>query len=146
MKRLLTLAAFVAILAGCSARTAQIPGAHPEFAKIDYRVLGNTNAESCGTYIFGIDWGHLFDDQAGFTSGGGVLGSLFGGMHAEAARAIYMALEKIPEATHLLSPRVHTSSTGLLFGTYPLFGERCSYINSRGVVVGSGPIPAAQLQ
>jgi len=145
MKRLLSLVALMAVLTGCSARTAQIPGAYPEFAKIDYRVLGNTNAESCGTYVFGIDWGHLFDDQAGFTTGGGVLGSLFG-LHAEASRAIYNALDNMKEATHLLAPRVHTTSTGLLLGTFPFFGERCAYVNARGVIVGEGPAPAARVQ
>lgn len=149
MKRIL-LALFIvstfATVSGCARRHVGIPGAAIPFAKANYTVLANVNAEECGTYIFGIDWAHLFSNEAAGITGGSILGSLFGGMSAEGSRALYMALDKIPEATHLLSPRVHTSANGLLMGTWPIFGTRCSIVDARGVRIGDKPIPAKQLQ
>jgi len=155
MQRILLALLAVSVLtvaSGCSRRHVGIPGAAIPFAKADYTILANVNAEECGTYIFGIDWAHLFSNEsAGITasaSGGiaGILGSLMGGMSAEGARALYMALDKIPEATHLLSPRVHTSANGLLFFSTPIFGTRCSIVDARGVRISEKPIPAAQIQ
>lgn len=138
------LAAGVLLAAsGCDLKRAAIPGADIPFAKADFTVLGNTNAEACGSYIFGIS--ALFSNERasinlpGLFSGSGV-GS------PEAASALYMALEKIPEATHLLSPRVHTVISGFAPFGLPFFGSRCAVVDARGVVIGKKPIPAAQLQ
>ncbi len=138
---------------GCNLRHLAVPGAPIPFAKANYVVMPNTNAEECGTYIFGIDWAHLFANEsasistAQASSGGSILGALLGnGMGPEASRALYMALDKIPEATHLLSPRVHTTTTGLVILGHPIFGTRCSIVDARGVIIGKTPIPAAQVQ
>ncbi|MCB9690561.1 MAG: hypothetical protein H6736_01980 [Alphaproteobacteria bacterium] len=144
MKRLALLLP-VLLLGGCSYKYHTIPGAAPEFAKADYRVLGKTNHEECGTYILGIDWGHLLTNQAGGRlapeNGGGIgaiLGSLLGGSPEE-SRALYHALDKMPEATHLLAHRTHTTATGLVFFGQPLFGQRCAAVEARGVKIQEKP-------
>lgn len=146
----LALAAF-ATLAGCNLKSHTFPGAPLPFASVDYDVMGATSAEACGTYIFGIDFGHLFTDQQGSTGGGGggdplsmILGMLgSGGPSPEAARALYDAMEKMPEATNLYAPKVHETVTGLSpFGT-PIFGQRCAEVEARGVKLGKGPVPNA---
>lgn len=145
MKRLAMLLPIV-MLAGCSFKNHSIPGAAPEFAKADYTVLGKTNHEECGTYILGIDWGHLLSNQSGGrmapeSSAGGIaaiLGSLMGGSREE-SRAMYHALDKMPEATHLLAHRTHTTSTGLVIAGTPFFGQRCAAVEARGVKIGDKP-------
>jgi hypothetical protein len=149
---LLALAAF-SVTTGCARRGASIPGAAIPFAKADYTVLGNTNAEECGSYILNIDFGHLFNDQSAsvgvaaadpFSAVLGLIGGVVG--PKETGRALYTALEKIPEATHLLAPRVHTTQSGIWLGPLMIFGQRCATVDARGVVIGDRPIPAAQLQ
>lgn len=151
MKNLLLAAAAFATLAGCNLKYNTFPGAPLPFASVDYEVMGATSAEACGTYIFGIDFGHLFTDQQGSAGGGGggdplsmIIGMLpIGGPSAEASRALYDAMEKMPEATHLYAPKVHETVTGLSpFGT-PIFGQRCSEVEARGVKIGKGPVPGA---
>ncbi len=153
MKRLSTLllalgAAFG--LSACSLKHATVPGAPIPFASADYTVLGNTNAEECGTYILGIDFSHLFSNQSATITGGtstdpisAILGLLLGPTSPEASRALYMALEKIPEATHLLAPRVHETVSGIPLGPFVLFGQRCATVDARGVVIGEKPVPNA---
>ncbi|MFZ5478653.1 MAG: hypothetical protein ACOZNI_17915 [Myxococcota bacterium] len=150
MRKLLAVAT-VLMAAGCNFKDHTYPGASLPWASVDYQVLGPTSAEACGTYIFGIDFGHLFADQQGGASGGGggdplsmILGMLpIGGPSAEAGRAMYDALEKMPEATHLMAPKVHETVTGLApFGT-PFFAQRCAQIEARGVKIGRGPVPGA---
>jgi hypothetical protein len=63
--RNLLLSASVLLLAGCNFKFHAVPGAPLPFASVDYTVMGATSAEACGTYIFGIDFGHLFVDQHG---------------------------------------------------------------------------------
>lgn len=147
---LLTLAAF-ATLAGCNLKYHSFPGAPLPFASVDYDVMGATSAEACGTYIFGIDFGHLFTDQQGSAGGGGggdplsaILGMLpIGGPSPEAGRALYDAMQKMPEATNLYAPKVHETVTGISpFGT-PIFGQRCAEVEARGVKLGKGPVPNA---
>ncbi|RMG17843.1 MAG: hypothetical protein D6729_08005 [Deltaproteobacteria bacterium] len=138
-------------LSACSLKHTTVPGAPIPFASADYTVLGNTNAEECGTYILGIDFAHLFSNQAatisGATSGdplSAILGLIFGPRSPEASRALYMALEKIPEATHLLAPRIHETVSGIPLGPWVLFGQRCAVVDARGVVIGEKPVPNAQ--
>ena len=143
MKRLsfIVLVLSVLVLAsGCALKSATIPSADIPFAEADYTVLGNTNAEACGNYVFGIDFVHLFSDRS-TTIGGtpGLLGLLTTGLTREGARALYDALEKIPEATHLVAPRVHTNSVGFGIGPVLLFGRRCAIVDARGVVIGDEP-------
>ena len=73
MKKIVIVLAALA-LGGCSYKQHSAPGFGPggaTFASADYTVLGETSAEACGTYVFGIDFGHLFVDKAGSVSGGG---------------------------------------------------------------------------
>lgn len=144
MKRILSTAVMVVLLgSGCTLKTHSAPIAAPEFAKADYTVLGKTNHEECGTYIF-LDWAHLFSNQKASTSSGdginGLISGLVSGGSREESRALYHALDKMPEATHLLAHRAHTTSSGvLLFGGRPLFGERCASVEARGVKIGEKP-------
>jgi hypothetical protein len=139
------------LLAGCNLRYHTFPDAPLRFASVNYTVLGPTSAEACGTYIFGIDWGHLFVDQEGGASGGSadpisaIIGIITGGsLTPEASRALYDALDKMPEATNLYAPKVQTTVTGIAPFGMPLFSQRCSSIEARGVKLGTGPVPNAE--
>jgi hypothetical protein len=152
MNKMLLVAAALATLAGCNYKHHSFPDAPLRFASVDYDVLGATSAEACGTYIFGIDFGHLFVDQQGGASAaaGGdplsaILGMLpIGGPSPETGRALYEALEKMPEATNLYAPKVHETVSGIApFGT-PIFAQRCAEVEARGVKLGKGPVPNAQ--
>ncbi|GDX78672.1 hypothetical protein LBMAG42_04830 [Deltaproteobacteria bacterium] len=152
MKKFALIAAAL-LLAGCSYKNHNSPGFGARFASVDYTVLGETSAEACGTYVFAIDFGHLFVDKAGATSGGGsggdpisaLLGALLGGGTAEEARALYEALDKMPEATNLAAYRSHVTNDGLTAGKFgpPIFGRRCATIVAHGVKMGKGPVPNA---
>jgi hypothetical protein len=136
------LALPLVLMAGCTYKYHTVPEAAPEFAKADYRVLGKTNHEECGTYILAIDFGHLFANQRGTRlSNSPIAGIPFigGGGSPEEARALYHALDKMPEATHLLAHRTHTTSTGLVFFGTPIFGQRCAAVEARGVKIGEKP-------
>jgi hypothetical protein len=147
-----TLLALVLLLgAGCNLKNHTFPGAPLPWAHVDYDVLGPTSAEACGTYILGIDWGHLFVDSKGGASGGGggdPISSILalvgaGGGTPEDARAMYDALEKMPEATNLYAPKIHETVTGFSPFGIPFFGQRCAEIEARGVKLGKGPVPQA---
>ncbi|MFT4626672.1 MAG: hypothetical protein ACI8PZ_005350 [Myxococcota bacterium] len=151
MKRVLLALGAAVLLGGCTYKRHAIPTMNPEPAKADYTVLGKTNHEECGTYIFAIDWKHLFQNQTSKTAA--AVGSHGGPyntpMNREASRALYHALDKMPEATHLLASRVHTTGSGLLwFSTLPFFGQRCATVEARGVRIGEKPLapPAVPLE
>jgi hypothetical protein len=144
------------LLSGCNLKYHAFPGATPgtpgfRFASVDYQIMGATTAEACGTYIIGIDFGHLFVDQEGSASGGGggspidaILAMAgVGGADAEVKRATYDALEKMPEASHLIPIKVHETVTGIAPFGFPLFGQRCAEIEARGLKIGRGPVPNA---
>lgn len=154
MKRFLfAIAAIAAVGTGCALKGATIPGAPIPFAKADYTVLGATNAEECGAYILGIDFGHLFKNEGAAIMPGnyGLDGAIgmqagfvqTGAMTAEGRRALYVAMEKMPEATHLLAPRVTMETTGIPIGPVPgarpLFGKRCATVEAHGVKIGDKP-------
>ena len=149
--RNLLLATAALLLTGCNLKYHAVPGAPLPFASVDYKVMGATSAEACGPYIFAIDFGHLFTDQEGSLSAAGgsdplsaILGMLpVGGPNPEAARALYDALEKMPEATNLYAPKIHTTVTGFAPFGMPVFGKRCSAVEAHGVKLGSGPVPNA---
>jgi uncharacterized protein YceK len=141
---LLTLTALA--LSGCALKTADIPGANIPFAKAGYTVMGETTEEACGSYILGIDFGHLFADEEGSVKGGTSSLPLpiplpIGGGTPESSRALHAALAKIPEATHLLDTRVESEATGLLLMGHPLFGQRCSTVHAWGVKIDERPNP-----
>ncbi len=138
--------ALIALASGCNFKTHGVPAMKPKPAMADYTILGKTNHEECGTYIFAIDWGHLFSNQKtsieASSTGFNPLALLMGGKVREESRALYHALDKMPEATHLLANRSHTTATGLvMFGT-PFFGERCVSVEAHGVKIGDKPFPA----
>ena len=146
MKRAMLALLPLALLGGCTFKYHTIPEAAPEFAKADYRVLGKTNHEECGTYILGIDFAHLFSNQAGTRistdpiSGIPLIGGLLGGAGSpEESRSLYHALDKMPEATHLLAHRTHTTTSGVVFFGMPIFGQRCAAVEARGVKIGEKP-------
>lgn len=146
-----SLIALVALaVTGCNFKDHVVPGAPLPWASVDYTVMGATSAEACGTYIIGIDFGHLFADSQGSAAGGGgdglsmLLAALpIGGGPPEAGRAIYDALEKMPEATNLYMPKIHTTTTGFAPFKMPIFAKRCSAVEARGVKLGKGPVPNA---
>jgi len=133
------------VFSGCALKSADIPGANIPFAKAGYTVLGETSEEACGSYVLGIDFGHLFADQGGSVKGGTSAMPIplpfVGGGTPESSRALYAALEKIPEATHLLDTRVETEASGLLIAGQPIFGQRCSTIHAWGVKIDERPNP-----
>jgi hypothetical protein len=141
----------LALLAGCNLKSHTVPGAPIPLASADWDLMGATSAEACGTYILGIDWGHLFSNRRGSVGVGGgdpfsaLVGLLPIGKNREVSRALYDAMEKMPEATNLYAPKVHTTATGLVipFIGVPLFGERCAQVEARGVKLGDGPVPNA---
>mgnify|MGYP004081241383 FL=1 len=63
------------------------------------------------------------------------------GASPEGSRALYAALEKIPEATHLLDTRSETSSNGVLIFGHPIFGQRCTTVHAWGVKIDERPNP-----
>lgn len=150
MKRIVAIAAGILALTACNLKSQTIPGFAPRFASADYQVLARTNHEECGTYVF-IDWGHLFKNESASVSAsasnplGAILGALpFTSGPQETKRALYHALERIPEATHLLEPRVHTSWEGIALAPFLMFGTRCSTVEAHGVRIGDRPVPNAQ--
>jgi uncharacterized protein YceK len=140
-----TLLALTAVaLSGCALKTADIPGADIPFAKAGYTVLGETTEESCGNYILGIDFGHLFSDQGGSVKSADALPipiPIPFGSSPEGSRALFAALEKIPEATHLLDTRTETESSGILLAGHPIFGQRCTTVHAWGVKIDERPNP-----
>lgn len=148
MKRIVSLALALTVFAGCSLKGQQIPGFSPRWASADWKVLGRTNQEECGTYVF-IDWGHLFKNEsaaASATSPAGILASYLPspGNIPEARRALYHALDRVPEATHLLEPRIHTTWNGIALAPFLMFGQRCATVEAHGVRIAERPVPNAE--
>ncbi len=148
MRRFLAIAAVLAT--GCSFRYRSIPDSGITYAHADYTVMGTTSAGACGTYVFAIDWEHLLNDQRGKVDASAasplaaILSMMPGGSFTpEASRALYDALEKMPEATNLYAPRVETTVSGFVPFGMPVFGKRCSSIEAKGVRIGRGPVPNA---
>ena len=144
-KTLLLAAALAAGLTGCSLKGARAPQAPIPFADAGFTVMGSTTEEACGTYIF-IDWGHLFANQKASlampSTGGFALPALpIGGPTPEEKRALYHALDKIPDATHVLDVRAETRTTGFAPMGYPVFGQRCATVHARGVKIDERPNP-----
>jgi hypothetical protein len=136
-------------LCGCSFTDASIPKAPIEMARSDYTLLGETTAEDCGTYILGIDFGHLFSNEEAAVGGSAARSSSFlrvllpflGVFRTpEPGRALYKALAKIPNANFLIEPRVKVEKSGFLVFGWPIFGERCASVTAESVEIGD-PLP-----
>lgn len=143
MKKVLFTALAVIGLSGCAMKGSRIPAANIMFAKADYTVMGETTEEACGTYIIGIDFAHLFKNE-GNAPPMSIMGLIMNGVPAggkEESRALYHAMAKIPEATHLLDIRTEAEFNGVGLLAFPLFGQRCARVHARGVKIGSRPNP-----
>ncbi|MEC8382221.1 MAG: hypothetical protein VXZ96_17960, partial [Myxococcota bacterium] len=93
-------------------------------------LLGNTSAEECAAYIFGINWENLFSKRSGQIGFGSFsVGTPTRGM------ALHAALSKMPEATHAIQPRFDTTTKGWVLGPVILFGQQCTSVKAVGVKV-----------
>ncbi len=148
MKNLLVLLVPAAFLGGCHFKAHNVPGAPLPFASVDYTVMGETSAKACGSYAFGIDFGHLFKDEMGSAAAADPISAVMGmvpllGGAPEVNRALYEALENMPEATNLYAPRSYVVTSGLAPFGIPIFGKRCAEVKAHGVKLGKGPVPNA---
>lgn len=146
MRKILLAAAVLSSLAGCTLKGARAPQAPIPFADAGFTVMGQTTEEACGAYVLGIDWGHLFNNQGASLSapvtGGFTLPALpIGGPTPEEKRALYHALDKIPDATHVLDVRAETKTVGFAPMGFPIFGQRCATVHARGVKIDERPNP-----
>jgi len=143
MRKLLALAALALFgTTGCMMKSSKIPGANIPWADAGFEVMGQTTEEACGTYVFGIDWGHLFtNESSGVKSASALPIPIPIGGNAEESRALYHGLMKMPEATHLLDIRSESTFSGFGTTSIPLFGQRCSVIHARGVKIDQYPNP-----
>jgi hypothetical protein len=114
-----------------------------QLAPMDYQVLDWVDSTVCSTYAFSLRMREkkaedkVTGKRAGILSRGAVLGGR--PPDVDSADALYDAMVQLPSASFLLVPRYKIQSKGLLFGTRPIFGRRCSRVETRGVAVGSSP-------
>ena len=142
MKNVLLSSLAAIAMMGCSFKAAQIQGPMIPFAEANYKVLGNTTSEVCGTHLLMIDWSQILsNDTAGIAVESALPIPIPSGGNLEQRRAMFDALEKIPEATHLLQPRWEQSFDGVGNIAMPFLGKRCATVHARGVKIGSGPLP-----
>lgn len=149
--RSIVLTAIVGLLlsaaVGCSFKHAKVPEADIPFARADYSLGDKVSQESCNTYIFGIDFSALFgSDTAAVPTGAAsalpipIPGT---GFAPEVNEAMYNAVQKMPDATHVVQPRIHTTTKGLVtFGT-PIFGKRCGQVDAVSATI-KGPYKYAE--
>ena len=134
---------------GCSTRNTAAPGSgiSGQLEPFEKEITGWLTAEHCSTYIFGL---RIPDERpseppgkrVGYLSGSIVIGSAV--PNRDASDALFQAIHKDLRATHLVGPRFDVHSTGFpLFGTYPIFGQRCATVRALGVSIYSGAAPAA---
>lgn len=125
--------ALALVASGCASRVQQVPPFRPDWEPAGWEVVGRTNHEECGLYVLFIDWIHLFSNRRARVTGAfgiPVLAPQFG---PEESRALYEALAKMPEATHLLAHRTHVQTQGVVLFGRPMFGERCAAVDARAV-------------
>jgi hypothetical protein len=95
-----------------------------QLAPMDYQVLDWVDSTVCSTYAFSLRMREkkaedkVTGKRAGILSRGAVLGGR--PPDVDSADALYDAMVQ-------------------LFGTRPIFGRRCSRVETRGVAVGSSP-------
>ena len=67
MKRIIILSMMtVLIFTGCTTTTNSTKSIKPwgvKLVKLDYKVLGETSAKETRSYVFGVDFAHLFHDE-----------------------------------------------------------------------------------
>ena len=141
MKRMaIFFAASCLILTSCSFKHARMDAADLPLAPADYEVLGWVTETACADYILGI----FRTPQDGPKNVMGFLspGSIIGGAipDQDSADAMYKAMLRYPDATHLLAPRFRIEAKGVVFAGVVIFGERCSEVRVRAVSVKNGPL------
>ena len=134
MKRTSTLLAAAALLlGGCSLKTSYTPNAPVSFADADYELVGEVDEESCNAYILGIDFSGLFVKTSANVPGGSAAPLPIpipgAGGPKEVGEAMFAAQENMGDATHIVSPRTTTKTTGVVAGPIVLFGQRCATVS-----------------
>ena len=114
-KSILVLVVFAAasLVIGCTSMskdTRVIATQGVRLVPIDYEVIGDTAAQDTRTYILGVDFAHLFNDEMAASveenTDQGLLNKLLGPIEEKSKRgAMYKALEKLPQADRILEPR-----------------------------------------
>ncbi|MCA9492026.1 MAG: hypothetical protein KC621_18965 [Myxococcales bacterium] len=133
--RLLPLVA----LCACATRVHHVPELKPAWSEGPWEVEGRVRTESCAIYILAVDWPHLFADESARVDGA-VLRPPWSRVVPEERRALYDAMQRLPDATHILAPRSHVETVGVSILGRPLFGERCAAVDVTGVRFGApGP-------
>jgi len=129
----------------CATRQRISPGQHvtSQLAPMDYQVLDWVESTVCSTYAFSLRMREkkaedkVSGRRAGILSRGAILGGR--PPDVDSADALYDAMVQLPSASFLLVPRYTIQSKGLLMGTRPFFGRRCSRVETRGVAIGASP-------
>ncbi len=121
-------------LSGCVQHRSAAPEAPLQLARADYTVVGRVTHEECGVYLFALDVGHLFSNERHRIPG------ILRVSNREEERALYHALQQLPDATHLVAHRSRTTAQGMVIGTLPVFGERCVEVNAVGIRIGDRPV------
>lgn len=135
MKKPLILAPAVAmaalVLASCHAAVTQSPALRSnglDLAKADYSISAETVGKACKTRVFGVIWSDLFTTNEGYIG-------MYPVWDYVSSVATHDALNKVPAATYVVTPRVEEVVSGL----YPVFGEKCVTVKARAITLGNGP-------
>ncbi len=110
---ILAVFAFVSFMIGCTSMskdTRIIAAQGIRLVPMDYDVIGDTAAEETRTYVFGIDFDHIFNEQMAASvdeeTNKGILFALLAPPEDKVKRgAMFKALEKVPQADRILEPR-----------------------------------------
>lgn len=126
----------LAALVGCATRVHHVPELRPEWAEAPWEVEGRIRTESCSIYLLFVDWTHLFGDERARIDGRSHPRPPWSPVVPEERRALYAAMQRLPDATHVLAPRSHVETVGVSVLGRPLFGERCAAVDVTGVRLG----------
>ena len=128
---------FLFWILACTHKVKEISTVRTELAPVDYKILDWRTVKQCNSYAFGIRLPLFEGRKYGFTSSS--LLRLTDIREHETKVAMYKILDKSGSAATLAFPRYETKVSGIsIFGT-PVFGERCSTVKARPVIVKDGP-------
>lgn len=107
---IIIISAGMIILTGCTSMSNDIkviPTQGLKLVPIDYTVIGDTTAEESRVSVFGVDWEHLFYDEAARNITDIAIPSpFFITLDYKAKQgALYKALQKVPQADRIIEPR-----------------------------------------
>ncbi|MCB9686916.1 MAG: hypothetical protein H6735_17890 [Alphaproteobacteria bacterium] len=131
------------VLGACATRVHHVPELKAAWSEGPWVVEGRVRTESCAIYILAVDWPHLFADQRARVDGA-ALRPPWSRVVPEERRALYDAMQRLPDATHVLAPRGHVETVGVSILGRPLFGERCAAVDVTGVRLGASAAPSAE--